>query len=50
MITNREGKTHDDLEPLHSYVTFRRAEDRDYFIQEIEKKNYIFCWCIPCGK
>jgi len=29
MNMNIEGKTHDDLDPLYTYVTFRKAEDKD---------------------
>mmetsp|Transcript_20449 Transcript_20449/g.16898 ORF Transcript_20449/g.16898 Transcript_20449/m.16898 type:complete len:131 (+) Transcript_20449:1702-2094(+) len=48
MNSNQEGKTHDDLEPIHSYVTFLSADDADEFKSLIKKKNFKCIGCIPC--
>lgn len=48
MNSNPTGKTHDDLTPMHAYVTFMSTDDADDFKDLVAKKNYRFLGCIPC--
>jgi len=48
MMSNPTGKTHDDLTPISTYVTFMSTDDADEFAELLKKKNFKCCGCIPC--